>query len=119
MEGRERYPTKPAQDRWVGLFLFLLGLVAVYFFVVSPLVKAYNHQQYITTFKEGVALAPVCVIIGLYFLILGPRARSLLDNRPYATLISVVVIIFLLLIGLLFVILQDAMLSRLGYGDIF
>jgi len=120
MMGRAMNTNTGSQDRALGVFLLLAGLGAGYLFVVLPIRQALNHAAYISIFKMGAGLTPICIEMGLFFLIFGPKARTLFDHDPRSKLVSsIVALVAMMASAILFAFLPDVVIGWLGYGTLF
>lgn len=89
-----------------------------YFTVLSPLREAQKQQPYVSSYPMGAFVTPPAILLGLYLLAAGGRADEHVSRKPIPMVVWIVVV-FSFLLGLLFAIGSELLLSRLGYGRLF
>jgi predicted acyltransferase len=67
--------------RLAGLFIFLLGLGAGFWFIYTPIYQALSGASYVT-YDRGVGVPPIAILIGLFLMIYGQRGYAVFQEQP-------------------------------------
>lgn len=101
------YESMRAHPRVVGVIILLIGLVACYFLILSPIREAEIGVETITLSSKGVLLAILGLCMGLAQTVLGPLVAPIFWPREgesklpaYATGVAVATVAFLIYLGI-------------------
>ncbi len=87
------------KERVIGLVLLISGGLLGYLCVYEPLESARNGAPTVSVSLKGAILAPIG-LIGLMYLVLGPRATAIMGTREKPTPAAYGILIGAVLLGL-------------------
>jgi len=85
-------PRSNTDARLSGLFIFLLGAGLGYWQIIMPIMKALNHERFISYSSKATALAPLAMLFGLVLLVFGAKGLEALSKRPSKLSIALILI---------------------------
>ena len=100
--------------RLTGLFIFVLGLGAGYWFIYLPISHALNGDTIVNATTPAIGAVPIAMIFGLFLMVFGSEGHALLQKRPSGlALVLLLIAVFIVLFGCDFG--MQFILKSLGY----
>jgi hypothetical protein len=87
------------KERVIGLVMLLGGAVLGYLCIYQPLEAAWSGAPKVSVSLKGAILAPIG-LVGLLYLVLGPRATAVMGTREKPTPAAYIIVAGAALLGL-------------------
>jgi hypothetical protein len=102
------------KERLIGVGLLLSGGVLGYLCIYQPLESAWRGEPTVSLSLKGAILAPIA-LIGVMYLVMGPRAGAIMGTREQPTTAAYVIGVGAVLLGLGIYVWLRATLQAHGY----
>jgi hypothetical protein len=102
--------------RGLGCVMLLVGAFVSYSSIYCPLAAAASHERIISLSRTGAFILPLCLVIGLIYVICGDRAYAVLGPPRHPSPIAWCCLLLLAVVGFLVEKLVKAAVASYGYS---